>query len=49
MNDGRRVRRQDRQAVFDGFGQGPVSRDGKEGAVAEGMSLAPSFGGIVAF
>ena len=36
MNDGRRLRRQDRQAVVDGFVDGAVSGDGKEGAVAEG-------------
>jgi len=35
MNDGGRVRRQDRQAVVDGFGESAVSGDGKEGAVAE--------------
>jgi len=36
MNDGRRLRRQDHQAVVDGFGEGAVSGDGEEGAAAEG-------------
>jgi len=36
MNDGRRVRTQDRQAVVNGSGQGAVSESGKEGATAEG-------------
>ncbi len=36
MNDGGRVRRQDRQAVFDGLGQGQGSGNGEEGAAAEG-------------
>ena len=51
MNDGRCLRTQDRQAVVDGFGESAVSRDGEEGAIAEGegVRLAPSFGGIVAF
>jgi len=35
MNDGCRLRREDPQAVVDGSGQSAVSRDGKEGAVAE--------------
>ncbi len=35
MNDGGGVRRQDRQAVVDGFGQGAVSGDGEEGDFAE--------------
>ena len=36
MDDGRSLRREDRQAVVDGFSQRAVSRDGKEGAFAEG-------------
>ncbi len=36
MNDGGRVRREDRQTVVDGFGEGSVSRDGKAGDFAEG-------------
>jgi len=48
MNDGCRLQRQDRQAVVDGFVESAANGDGKEGVVAEGVSLAPSFGGIVA-
>ncbi len=40
MNDGRRLQRQDRQAVVDGFGQSAVNRDGKEGAAAEGEGVS---------
>jgi len=36
MNDGRRLRRQDRQAVVDGFFDGAVSGDGEEGDLAQG-------------
>jgi len=36
MNDGRRVRGQDHQAVVDGSREGSVSRDGKAGDFAEG-------------
>jgi len=39
MNDGGGLRRQDRQAVVDGFGQGAVSRDGEEGDLAEGEGV----------
>jgi len=40
MNDGRRVRSQGRQVVVDGFVDGAVSGDGKEGAVAEGEGMS---------
>ncbi len=36
QNNGIRIRWQDRQAVLDGFGQGQISGDGKEGDFAEG-------------
>ena len=36
MNAGRRVRREDRQAMVDGSGENAFSGDGKEGVVAEG-------------
>ncbi len=42
MNDGRRLRRQDRQAVVDGSGQSSVSRDGKAGNFAEGEGVKNS-------
>ena len=39
---GIRIRWHDRQAVLDGFGQGQISGDGKEGDVAEGeVALQP--------
>ena len=36
MNDGRRLRRQDRQAVVDGSGESAVSGDGEARDFAEG-------------
>ena len=36
MNAGGDLRREDRQAVFDGSGKGAVSRDGEEGDLAKG-------------
>ncbi len=36
MKAGCRLRRQDHQTVVDGFGQGVVSGDGKEGGAGEG-------------
>jgi len=36
MKAGCRLRRQDRQAVVDGLGEGTVSRDGEAGDFAEG-------------
>ena len=36
MDDGRRAIREARQTVVGGFGEGAVSGNGKEGAVAEG-------------
>ena len=42
QNNGIRIRWQDRQAVLDGFGEGQIRGDGKEGdfAEGEGVSLA---------
>ena len=40
MNDGGGLRRRDCQAVVDGFVDGAVSGDGKEGAVAEGEGMS---------
>ncbi len=47
MNDGGGLRRQDRQAVVDGLGQGTVSGNGKAGDLAEGerVGLGSSFEG----
>ena len=39
MNDGGGLRRQDRQAVVDGFGEGAVSGDGEEEDFAEGKVM----------
>ena len=39
MKAGYRLRRQDRQAVVAGFGEGAVSRDGEEGDFAEGEGV----------
>jgi len=36
MNDGRRLRREDRQTVVDGSRQSTVSRDGEAGNFAQG-------------
>ena len=36
QNNGIRIRWQDRQAVLDGFGEGQIRGDGKEGDSAEG-------------
>ena len=49
MNDGCRLRREDRQAVVDGVGQGTVSGDGEEGAVAEGEEGSLSHRRIIVF
>jgi len=35
QNNGIRIRWQDRQAVLDGFGEGQIRGDGKEGDFAE--------------
>ena len=42
MNDGRRLQRQDRQAVVDGSGQRAVSRDGKARDFAEEEGVSKS-------
>jgi len=40
MNDGGRVRKEDRQTVVDGSRQSTVSRDGKAGDFAEGEGVS---------
>ena len=42
MSDGGGLRRQDRQAVVDGFGEGAVSGVGEEGHLAEGEGVRRS-------
>ena len=42
MNAGGGLRREDRQAVFDGSGKGAVSRDGEEGDFAQGEGVGRS-------
>ncbi len=46
MNDGRRLRRQDHQAVVDGFGEGAVSGDGEAGDFAEGEEVKVRSGSL---